>query len=86
MYRADFNDIDENGRLTVLLPTGAAHPVGTKIHLYDADGNDCQGILTAVAGRIATIELDWNTWDPESTSAEHFLCACGRHKPCRHCG
>jgi hypothetical protein len=67
----DFNDFNEDGRLTVLLRPVLGHAlpaVGDVVELRDSDGNSCQGRIDQGEGRIAYVVVDWDTWVPSPPS------------------
>lgn len=60
-YWADFNDIDENGRVFALRED--RNPVvGTRLHLADHEGNSCWGSVASVEGDLLYVDPDWSTW------------------------
>lgn len=61
----DFNDLEDNKTLPMLLPKGTPSLTpGLVVDLIDSDGNTCTGVVMSSAGRIATVEVNWLTWNP----------------------
>lgn len=65
-FDADFNDADDHhGRVAVLVPEDKPIPeLGRVIHLYDAEGNYCGGVVREIQDRLLFVECDWDTWWP----------------------
>jgi hypothetical protein len=62
MYRVDFNDIDEHGRVIVLRGDGPLPIVGSRAYMGDHEGNRCWGTINTVADGVMYVDPDWTTW------------------------
>ncbi len=61
---ADFNTVDESGRVPVLRSTyrGVVPSPGLIVTLRDHDGNVCEGRIEGIAGDLLDVRPVWATW------------------------
>jgi hypothetical protein len=67
LFKADFNNVAEDGRLVKVSMRHAADQSrapspGDRVFLYDDEANTCQGTADRVEGQIVFVELDEATW------------------------
>lgn len=68
--RVDFNRIDEDRRIPVLLVrenAGIRLVAGETVTLRDYEENECEGIVTEITDKVALVEPEWGTWRPADT-------------------
>jgi hypothetical protein len=69
----DFNDREPDGTLPALDSDLTLPPfVGLGVRLFDDGGNEVEGVVRRIDGRIAFIEPDWTSWASAYRPAEVF--------------
>lgn len=65
----DFNEFNEAGHLMVSNDDILSLPPSSGLLLVDDEGNAMSGRLVGRRGRLATVEVDWSTWNPMEDQA-----------------
>jgi hypothetical protein len=62
----EFNDLDEQGRLLVLVELAPEPPdEGERAYLFDDEGNSCWGTVSSIDGDLIRVDADWDTWQTD---------------------
>lgn len=64
----DFNDVEQNGQMVVLTKyADGPVQVGARVILREGDENIVQGRVVSIVNDLATLEVDWGSWNRVNT-------------------